>query len=287
MDVADVDVRGQDVVASLQAAAGFVEFPTEVEDMCGGGNDDLPKEDLHNSADFDWELFLEGLGDDFPPTATDDVPAPIRTLFVAHAKKADSAMADFQHELRRGESRQDNLTVELRVHRLQTFKAVRQDTDALKAKLQTMKQQLDLMTAAARKSEEKVAMLIATLKEMQEDNVRFGQDLTAIGRKLATPPAVATTQTAVPPPSQEGLPKSDADDAGQKAASVGQDGFGPPNAHTRFAPETGSRDHQRHPLFPNVDPSNLTQVPADEDTQPAPKDTTTEGMCSPPIATSG
>ena len=44
-----------------------------------------------------------------------------------------------------------------------------------------MKRQLDMMAEAAKKSEEKMAMLIATLKEMQDDNVHFGQDIKDIG----------------------------------------------------------------------------------------------------------
>ena len=82
---------------------------------------------------------------------------------------------------------------ELCVHRLQTSKAVQQDTTALKEETNTMKQQLDLMAAVARKSEEKVAMLIATLKEMQEDNVCFSQDLQDIGQKLTPPLDVNST----------------------------------------------------------------------------------------------
>jgi hypothetical protein len=99
VDVTDVDVQGTDVIESIHAAAGFVEFPTEVEDMCGGVNDDIPNYEFTNLADLEWELFIEGLGNDYPSTATVDVPAPIRTLFVAHAKKADSAIAAFRHEL--------------------------------------------------------------------------------------------------------------------------------------------------------------------------------------------
>jgi hypothetical protein len=154
----------------------------------------------------------------------------------------------------------------------------------LKAEVHTMKRQLDLMVAVARKSEEKVAMLIATLKEMQEDNARFGQDLKDIGQKLITPLDVDSTCTAFPPPLQERLPKRDTDDAGW-SDSVGQDGLYPPKDNTRFAHET--RAQQRHPLFPNVDPSTLTQIPADEATQPPLEDNLTEDMRSHPIATSG
>ena len=66
VDVADLDVRGMDGLVSINAAAGLVECPMEVEDMCGGVNDDLPNYDFSNSAEFEWELFLEGLGNDYP-----------------------------------------------------------------------------------------------------------------------------------------------------------------------------------------------------------------------------
>lgn len=100
MAVGEVDKQGTDGITSLHAAAGFVEYTTEVEEMY----------EFTNSADLEWELFIEGLGTDYPSSATADVPAPIRNLFVVHAKKADSAIADFCHELRRGESCQDELT---------------------------------------------------------------------------------------------------------------------------------------------------------------------------------
>jgi hypothetical protein len=94
MAVGGVDERGTGMLASLRAAAGFVEYTLGVEDMC----------EFTNSADLEWELFIEGLGHNYPSNATADVPAPIRTLFVAHAKKAASAIAEFRHELWRGES---------------------------------------------------------------------------------------------------------------------------------------------------------------------------------------
>ena len=290
-----------------------------VYNMCGGGTDDLPNYDLPNLSEFNWELFIQGLGDDFPQTATDNIPASIRTLFVAHAKKAGSAIADVWQELRRGESRQDDLMVELRTHRLQTFKAVQQVTAALKVEMATMTQQLDLMTAAARKSEEKVAMLIATLRKMQEDHVQFGNDLKDIGRKMDTnrsPLAVATLHTAAQTTTPEGVltddscnigPKRDTnrrlavredevfppDDRhrfGQMTGSAGAEEFIPPNVRTWFASATGHGDQQRHPLIPNVDPSTLHQVPADvkdDDTAPAPRDKPPAGIHSTPMSNSG
>jgi hypothetical protein len=239
------------VLASLHAAAGFVEATSEVDDMCA----------FTNLADLEWELFLEGLGNDYPSDATADVPAPIRNLFVAHAKKADSAVADFHHELRRGESRQDELKAELCVHRLQTFKAVQNDTAALKHETNTLKRQLELMAAAARKSEEKVAMLIATLKEIQDHNVSFGRDIEDIGRKLTPTLDVALPGLPVTPPAQEKLPTRDAIIAGRSVSvgpdidgrydgvghddgtgrydCVGHDGFDPLTDTPRFAPKTG------------------------------------------------
>ena len=193
----------QDVVASIQRAANFARYPVEVEEMCGGGDVNY---DLPSAAVFDWELFIEGLGDEFPPTAMDDIPASIRALFVAHAKKVDNALADVRQELRRGETRQDDLTVELRTHRLQTFKTVQNDTAALKVETTTLKQQLARMTKEAQTREENVAKLIATLTKMQEDHVCFGKDLQDIGRKMDT--AVPTTHASTSPTPPAGSPNN-------------------------------------------------------------------------------
>ena len=62
-----------DVVASLHRAANFARYPVEVEAMCGGDNLQYP---LPTETEFDWELFLEGLGEDFPQTDTTDIPPP-------------------------------------------------------------------------------------------------------------------------------------------------------------------------------------------------------------------
>ena len=249
VDEDDVWNRKNATVASLQGAAGYVPYPDEVEEMCGGGTVDSL------SPDFEWELFVEGLGSDFPPTAADAVPAAIRNLFVAHAKQANSVLADVRQELQKGVARQDNITTELRTHRLQTFKAVRQDTDALKDDAESMKRQLNLMAEAAKKSEEKVARLIATLREMQDDHIQFGNDLTNIGQKLEssrTPPVVDTTDAAAQTV-QDRAPSPPATtsksvDVGDQIRQVGVN---------RPAPGPGT--HNRHPMFPNVDPTTFHQ----------------------------
>ena len=71
-----------------------------------------------------WESFIDSLGEDFSPESTDEVPTSIRRLFVAQATKADRALSNFRAELRRGETRQDDLMAELRVHCLEVFNAV-------------------------------------------------------------------------------------------------------------------------------------------------------------------
>jgi hypothetical protein len=143
--------------------------------------------------------------------------------------------------------------VEIRVHRLQTFKMVQQDTAALKDDMNALKRQLELMGAAARKSEEKVAMLISTLKEIQDNNVCFGQDLKDIGLKLTPTLDVELKGLPVLPPSQEGLPTRDALLAGRSVGvglayvmgrydSFGQDGFDTPTDTHQFVNQ--ARDHQ-------------------------------------------
>ena len=124
-----------------------------------------------------------------------------------------------------------------------------------------MKLQLTLMAAAAKKSEEKVARLIATLREMQEDHVQFGNDLTNIGRKLEssrTPPVVDTMDAAAQTV-QDRAPSLPA-----AALTSGDDGEQlHPVGITRPAPCTGN--HNRHPMFPNLDPTTFHQYSEDNE----------------------
>jgi len=111
--------------------------------QAGGRPDDL--------SNVDWDLFVEGLAGDFPEGATDAIPASVRMLFLAQARAADRALAAFRQELRVGQSRQDDLASELRVHRMQSFKAVRNDTDALKSTVSSVQRDVAVIAALQRK----------------------------------------------------------------------------------------------------------------------------------------
>ena len=100
------------IAASENATDGVGVYPTVV-DHIGGSSPADPHQEFPTAAGFEWELFLEGLGGENSSIDSTAIPAPIRDLFVAHAKKADSAIADFQQELRHGKSRQDDLTAEV------------------------------------------------------------------------------------------------------------------------------------------------------------------------------
>ena len=163
------------------------------------------------------------------------------------------------------------------------------------------------MTEAARTSEANVATLIATLTKMQEDHVRFGNELQNIGRTVAI--AVATTHVAASPPPLVGesgttvdveastdsarrladcddgmVPPTHGQRVRQAHATAGGDDSIPALVRTRFETVPATGDHNRHPLFPDVDPSTLHHVHADvmdDDRLPAPKPHTPGTMSLP------
>ena len=112
-----------------------------------------------------WDSFLDGLGDGFPLERAEDIPNTIRTLFVAQAKKADRAIADFRYELQKGAARQDDLAAALTVHRLQTFNAVRMDTDNLKEEMSAVKAELQVVREVRQETE----LLKADIRVVQAD----------------------------------------------------------------------------------------------------------------------